>query len=111
MRDYKLYLRDIFQAILKIEKYTKGVSFRQLKNKDLIVDGVIRNLEIIGEASKNIPLHVKKSSPDVEWKRISGLRDILIHEYFGIDIDILWDIVKNKLPDLKKRVYELLNEQ
>lgn len=104
MRDYKLYLDDILEAIKKIEKYTKGLSLQGLKKKDLVVDGIARNLEIIGEAAKNIPRPVKEKYPDIEWKKIAGLRDILAHAYFGVDLEVLWDIVKNKLPDLKKKV-------
>ncbi|MBU4312987.1 MAG: DUF86 domain-containing protein [Candidatus Omnitrophica bacterium] len=108
MRDYKLYLEDILQAIDKIEKYTKGLNADRLKKEDLIVDGVVRNLEIIGEAAKNIPQDIKKKHPDIEWKKIAGLRDILAHEYFGIDLQILWDIIKNKLPELKTKVTPLM---
>ena len=108
MRDYKLYLDDILQAIRKIEKYTKSLNANKLKKEDLVVDGVVRNLEIIGEATKNIPQDIKKKHLDIEWRKIAGLRDILAHEYFGIDLEILWDIVKNKLPELKKKVTQLL---
>ena len=108
MRDYKLYLDDILLAIKKIEKYTKGLTVKKLKDDDLIIDAVVRNLEIIGEAVKNIPSHIKEKYPDIEWKKISGLRDILAHEYFGIDLEILWDIVKNKLPELKAEITRLL---
>lgn len=108
MRDYKLYLDDILQAIEKIEKYTEGLTAEKLKKEDLVVDGVVRNLEIIGEAAKNIPQDLKKKYSDIEWKKIAGLRDILAHEYFGIDLVILWDIIKNKLPELKTKVTRLL---
>lgn len=104
MREYKLYIDDILEAIKRIEKYTKGLSLQGLKKKDLVVDGVARNLEIIGEAAKNIPHLVKEKYPDIEWKKIAGLRDILAHEYFGVDLEVLWDIIKKKLPDLKKKV-------
>lgn len=107
MRDYKLYLNDIAKAIRKIQKYTKGLTFNRLKKADLIIDAVARNLEIIGEAAKNMPAQVKEKCPDIEWKKIAGLRDILAHEYFGIDLEVLWDIVQNKLPDLKKKVSRL----
>ena len=108
MRNYKLYLNDILQAINKIGKYTKGLTSKTLKKNELIIDGCVRNLEIIGEAAKNIPLEIKEKYPDIEWNKIAALRNILIHEYFGIDIEILWDIIKNKLPDLKKKVSHLL---
>jgi uncharacterized protein with HEPN domain len=104
MRDYRLYLDDIIAAIKKIEKYSKGLTIQGLKKKSLVIDGIARNLEIIGEAAKNIPYPVKEKHPDIEWKKIAGLRDILAHEYFGVDVEVLWDIIKNKLPDLKKKI-------
>jgi len=110
MRDYKLYLDDIIKATKRIEKYTNGLTLKRLKKDDLTTDGVVRNLEIIGEAVKNIPAGVKDSYPDIEWKKIAGLRDILAHEYFGIDLEILWDIIKNKLPDFKKKIARLLKK-
>ena len=73
-------------------------------------DGVVRNLEIIGEAVKNIPEDVKRDNPDVEWRKIAGLRDILIHAYFGIDVEVVWDIVKNKVPKLKEKVENILSK-
>lgn len=108
MRDYKLYLDDILQAIKHIQKYTKGMDLAEFKKNSLVLDAVVRNLEVIGEASKKIPLEMKKRSVSIEWKKISGLRDILIHEYFGVDISIVWDVVENKLPGLKKEVSRLL---
>ena len=107
MRDHKLYFDDIYEAIVKVEKYTAGLTFVKFQKNSLVVDGVVRNLEIIGEASKRIPSRVKSESFDIEWKKIAGLRDILAHEYFGVDLEVLWDIVKNKLPDLKKKMVTL----
>ena len=109
-KNYKEYLQDIKQAIAKIEKYTKNLTFTQFKNNELVIDGVVRNLEIIGEAAKKLPNQIKEKTPDIEWKKIAGLRDILIHEYFGVDLDIIWDIIKNKLPELKKRINQTLKE-
>ena len=104
MRDYKQQLDDIHLAIRKIEKYTKDLSLQKFKNNDLVIDAVVRNLEVIGEASKKIPPEIKATTPGIEWKKIAGLRDILIHEYFGVDVEILWDIIENKMPELKKAV-------
>lgn len=111
MRDYKLYLDDILEAIKRIEKYTKGLTLRSLKKDDLTIDGVVRNLEIIGEAAKNIPGQVKQKYAEIGWKKISGLRDILAHEYFGVDLEVVWDIVKNKLPILKTQVNHILKRK
>lgn len=110
MRDYKLYLDDIIAAGKRIEKYIKDMTFEKFKKNTLVIDGVVRNLEIIGEAVKNIPLQIKEKYPEIEWKKISGLRDILAHEYFGIDVEVVWDIIENKLPILKAKVSHLLRK-
>ncbi|HEC86598.1 MAG TPA: DUF86 domain-containing protein [Thermoplasmatales archaeon] len=108
-RDYKAYLRDILEAIGRIERYTENMNFEDFSNNELIQDGVIRNLEIIGEAVKNLPDDIKKDYPEVEWRKIAGLRDILIHAYFGVDLEVIWDIVKNKVPELKRMVKKILS--
>ena len=110
MRDYKLYLDDILKATKKIEKYTKSFTIEKLKKDSLVVDGVVRNLEIIGEAAKNIPANIKEKYSEVEWKKIAGLRDILVHEYFGVDLEVLWDIICNKLPLLRKQIISILKK-
>jgi len=104
MRNYKLYLDDVSEAIKRIERYAKEVTLEELKRDTLILDGIVRNLKIIGEAVKNIPGEIKEESPEVEWKKISGLRDILAHEYFGVDVEVVWDIVRNKLPIFKYQI-------
>jgi len=107
MRDPRLYIDDILEATRKIEKYVKGLTFEELKENSLVVDGVVRNLEIIGEAAKNIPAEVKQEYPDIEWKKISGLRDVLAHEYFGVDLEVVWNIVTEKIPALKKNIMRI----
>jgi uncharacterized protein with HEPN domain len=109
-RDYKVYLEDILEAIGKIQRYTANLSQEAFSGDERTLDAVVRNLEIIGEASKKVPGKIRSKYPEVEWKRIAGLRDILIHEYFGIDIDIIWDIVQNKLPVLEKQINQILSE-
>lgn len=108
-RDYNTYLQDILEAIQKIEKYTKNLSFENFLINELIQDGVLKNLIIIGEAAKNIPEDVKIINTEIEWKKIDDLRDILIHSYFKINFRIIWDIIKNKIPNLKIRIQELTN--
>ena len=107
--DFEL-ICDIKEAVKRIEDYIIGLTFIKFLDDVKTQDAITRNLEIIGEAVKNIPSDVKDKHPDVEWKKIAGLRDILAHEYFGIDIEILWDIVENKLPDLKKEISRLLKK-
>lgn len=108
-RDYKLYLNDIIEAINRIELYISKMDIDEFSNNKLYQDAVIRNLEIIGEAVKNIPDSFRVKYSEIEWKKIAGLRDILAHSYFGIDIDIVWDILQNKIPELKEQINLILS--
>jgi len=108
-RDSKVYLEDILEAIARIQRYTSGLSREAFAGDERTLDAVVRNLEVIGEAVKQLPADVRSQAPSVEWQKIAGLRDILIHQYFGIDVEILWDIVENKLPGLDAAVRSLVH--
>ena len=109
-RDYKVQLEDILDAVQKIRSYTAGLSYEDFRESSMVVDAVVRNLEVIGEATKQIPDSIRARKPEVPWKRMAGLRDILIHNYFGIDFEVIWDIITNKLAPLAENVSELLAE-
>lgn len=92
-RTYRMFFEDMHESIGKIMKYTNGMSLSNFVHDDKTFDAVVRNLEILGEASKNIPKSLREKYSDVPWKHIMGLRNIIAHEYFGIDYQILWQIV------------------
>jgi uncharacterized protein with HEPN domain len=109
-RDYKVYLEDILDAIHKIRVYTGDISFSTFTADSKTFDAVVRNLEIIGEAARGVPELIRSKHPEVDWKRITGLRNILIHEYFGVDAEIIWDIAQSKLDILESATREMLRE-
>lgn len=109
-RDSRIYLEDILDAARKIAAYTGSLSKAAFLEDEKTIDAVVRNLEVIGEAVKKIPEDLRTQHSVVEWKKIAGLRDILIHEYFGLDAEIVWDIVQNKVPALDREVRTMLNE-
>jgi uncharacterized protein with HEPN domain len=109
-RDSRVYLEDILEATRKATVYTGSLSKVAFLEDEKTLDAVVRNLEVIGEAVKKLPEDLRAQHSAVEWKKIAGLRDILIHEYFGLDAEIVWDIVQNKVPALDREVRTMLNE-
>ncbi len=103
----KVYLEDILVSIERIETYTRDFSYEEFAKNYLIIDAVVRNLEIIGEAVKKLPVELKDKYSEVEWKKVAGLRDILIHEYSGVDLRIVWDIITHKVPELKRVIKKI----
>lgn len=109
-RDPTLLLKDILDNIARIERFTKDISNAEdLASNELVYYAVLKALENIGEAAKNVPEDLK-SKYQVEWRKISGLRDIIVHNYFGLDHYIIWDIIKNKLQELKGIVVRMLGD-
>ncbi len=107
-RDFRVHLDDILEAIRRIQVYTHGMAPDQFFEDEKTFDAVVRNLEVIGEAVKQLPRGLRTRHRGVDWKKIAGLRDILIHEYFGIDREIIWDIVQNKIPGLDREARRIL---
>ncbi|MEK7138204.1 MAG: DUF86 domain-containing protein [Patescibacteria group bacterium] len=107
-RSVNLYLQDIFDSISKVEKYTSRLSFTKFSKDEKTIDAVTRNLTIIGEATKNIPPAFKFKHPSIPWKEMAGMRNKIIHEYFGVDEEILWQTIKEDLFPLKSQVKKLL---
>lgn len=97
-REFILYLEDMLQSMERINEYLGDLDFRKFKINYLVVDAIIRNFEIIGEASKNIPNDIQKKYPKIPWRKMVGLRNLIAHEYFGIDYEMIWEIAKNNLP-------------
>lgn len=103
-RDETVYIKHILDAISRIEGYLERVSYDRFKDETMIQDAVIRQLEIIGEASKRLSEATKAQYGDIPWKDIAGMRDKLIHDYLGTDIKAVWDTVKDDIPDLKGKL-------
>ena len=106
--DYLSFLEDIRDALGKIERYVAGMDYDTFAENELVIDAVLRNLEIIGEAAKNIPEDVRAEHPDIEWRRMIGLRNIVAHEYFGVDLRIIWEIIMRRLPETKPKIDTIL---
>ncbi|MEW6773316.1 MAG: DUF86 domain-containing protein [Bacteroidota bacterium] len=111
IRTDKHHVIDIYFSCKKILSYTNGLSYDDFQNNDVIIDAVIRNIEIIGEATKNISQELKQKYPDIYWTEMAKTRDKLIHHYFGTDIDALWDIVSKDIPYLTNKIYNLIQEE
>lgn len=103
-KDAFIFIQHIMDSIEKIESFTKSVSRREFFDSVMLQDAVIRRLEIIGEAVKNVPVGFRKKYPSIPWSAMARTRDKLIHGYFGVDIGLTWDIVKNDLPGLKREI-------
>lgn len=107
-RSVKLYITDIIESISLINKYTRDFTSTKFGSNEQTKDAVLRRLEIIGEAVKQIPKAFKTKHPEIPWRRIAGLRDILTHEYFGIKIERVWKILQEDLPEFKNQIKKLL---
>lgn len=110
-KDNLLFVQHILECIEKIEEYTKKCTEEDFLNRPLIQDAVLRNLEIIGEATKNISQDFKEKHQDIPWRKMAGLRDILIHMYLGIDLEMTWNVILYEFPSLKEKLQKIKKEQ
>ena len=108
MKDDRTYLRHILEAIEKIEKYVESVEFDKFFQNDMMIDAVVREFEIIGEAARNLSDKFQDEHFEIPWYKIKAMRNILIHEYFGVNLKVVWDTCKSDMPTLKIFVEKLL---
>ena len=106
-RDPLVLLEDIILAIQKVGRYTAQMDLDAFLADELVVDGVARNLEIIGEAARQLPEEFRRNHAEVPWTQIAGLRNRIVHDYFGLDLEIIWEIIQHDLPELEKQVRAL----
>ena len=104
-------IEDILEALGRIDQYTQGIDFDQFKSDQRTIDAVVRNLEIIGEAASHIPELIIQNNHQIPWKYMKAMRNLLIHEYFGVNVEILWQTVKHDLPPLKNHLGEIIQDK
>ena len=109
-KEILIFIKHMMESIKRIEDYSKNLTKEKLENKLKDQDAIIRRIEVLGEAVKNIPHNFRDKHPEIEWKKIAGTKDILIHHYFGVDINEIWDIIKKDLPDLKRKLKKIEEE-
>lgn len=110
-RDWRLRIQDILESVAKIQRYTAGMSFEEFQADEKTIDAVIRNFEIIGEAARHIPREIQECYPDLPWAEMRGMRDILIHQYFGVSLPIVWHTIQYDLPPLVRELQKILERE
>lgn len=110
-KDDSVYLRHMLDAISRIEEYTRDIQYDGFMDNHLIQDGVIRQIEIIGEATKRLSREFREENSEILWKDVAGMRDKLIHDYLGVDLDAVWDTAETDIPALKTRLRNLIEKE
>jgi uncharacterized protein with HEPN domain len=109
-REWRLYLEDILECDRRVRRYTSGMDQTAFASNDMVHDAVLRNLEIVGEASRKVPENIRQQMTGIEWKEIFGMRNWLAHGYFHVNEDIIWNVIENKLPELAQVVQRFLDD-
>ena len=109
-RDDFEYVAHIIEAIESIQKFVKGIDYDEFENNDLVVSAVIRKFEIMGEATNNISENIRKEYPEIEWRDLKGFRNHLIHQYFGVDVETVWNTINENIEPLKEKLIILRTE-
>ena len=104
------YIQDILEAIVEVKDFTKGMPFENFVKDKKTINAVVRSLEIMGEAAKKIPNSMRAEYSEIPWKRMAGMRDKLIHEYFGIDLEMVWEVIHSELPPIKLFIQNVLED-
>jgi uncharacterized protein with HEPN domain len=110
-RGDKEFILDMLIACKNILEYTKDMDFDRFSRSQMVIDAVMRNIEILGEATKNVSDKLKSKYPEIEWRKISGTRDRIIHFYFGIKLEIVWDIISTHIPNLKRQLENIIKKE
>jgi len=110
-RDWHFRIQDILECMSRINGYTAGMTYETFCANQLVIDAVVRNLEVIGEAANHVPAGIQQRYPDLPWVEMRGIRNLLIHEYFGISIEIVWKTVQENLPPVEPKLQALLRQE